>query len=119
MESSLGDVNLESQGRIVQLDLRLRTICPRKRVALAVLLSEIDSQGNEYQRGMKTMTIPAHNFPPCRDVTVRCIKFVLPEDLDVSGDTPDSICNARNLRARVIAHSIDSDYRCCECPITL
>lgn len=119
MEISLGDVNLESQGRIVQLDLRLRNICPRKRVALAVLLSEIDSQGNEYQRGMKTMTIPAHNFPTCRDVTVRCIKFVLPEDLDVSGDTPDSICNARNLRARVIAHSIDSDYRCCECPITL
>ena len=39
----------------------------------------------QYQRGSKAMTIPAHNFPTCRDVLVKCIKFVLPEDLDISG----------------------------------
>lgn len=43
----------------------------------------------EYQRGMKAITIPAHNFPTCRDILVKCIKFVLPEDLSVSGGQHD------------------------------
>lgn len=47
----------------------------------------------EYQRGSKAMTIPAHNFPTCRDVLVKCIKFVLPEDLDISGGSTQVMCN--------------------------
>ena len=68
---------------------------------------------------MKTMTIPAHNYPSCRDVLVRCIKFVVPEDLDVSGGPVCAMCNQRNFRARFIAHNIDTDYRCCETPVTV
>ena len=108
-----GDLGMESLGRIVQLDVRLRSVCPQKRVALGVLLSEVDEEGNEYKRGMKALTIPAHNRETCRDVIVRCIKFVLPEDLDVSG-SPSSICDVRNLKARFIAHYIDNDFDCCE-----
>ena len=59
------------------------------------------------------MTIPAHTRETCRDVNVRNIKFVLPEDLDVSG-SPCSICNARNFKARFIAHYIDNDFDCCD-----
>lgn len=81
------------------------------------MLSEVDQQGNEYQRGMKTLTIPAHNHPTCRDVLVKCVKFVLPEDLDVSGGTPNAMCNTRNFKARFIAHHIDSDHHCCEQPV--
>lgn len=73
----------------------------------------------EYQRGMKAITIPAHDFPTCRDVLVRCIKFVVPEDLDVSGGATDALCNPRNFRVRFIAHNIDTDYRCCEAALTL
>lgn len=109
-----GDVSLESLGRILQLDVNLKSVCPGKRTALGVVLTEIDQEGNEHQRGMKTMTIPAHNSPTCRDVLVKCIKFVLPEDMDVSGENPPAICNARNFKARFIAHYIDSDFRCCE-----
>lgn len=98
--------------RILQLDVTLKNICPNKRVALAVLLSEVDDHGNEYKRGMKTITVPAHTKDGCRDVTVRCIKFVLPEDLDVSGTT-DSICNRRKFKARFITHYIDHDFECC------
>ena len=68
----------------------------------------------EYQRGSKAMTIPAHNFPTCRDVLVKCIKFVLPEDLDISGGSTQVMCNPRSFKARFIAHNIDSDFRCCE-----
>lgn len=112
VEFDAGELGMDSLGRIVQLDVTLKNICPQKRVALAVLLHEVDLMGNEYKRGMKTMTIPAHKRPSCRDVTIRCIKFVLPEDLDVSGTT-DSICNCRKFKARFIAHYIDNDFECC------
>lgn len=115
----MGDTYLESLGRIVQLDVTIRNVCPGKRVALAVILTEEDENGMEYQRGMKAMTIPAHDYPSCRDVLVKCIKFVLPEDLDVSTGDPAAICNPRNLKVRFIAHNIDTDYRCCESVITL
>ena len=115
----LGDTYLESLGRIVQLDVTIRNVCPNRRVALAVILTELDDSGNEYQRGMKAFTIPAHQFPTCRDVLVKCIKFVLPEDLNVSTGAPGSMCGTRNLRARFIAHNIDTDYRCCDVLITV
>lgn len=60
------------------------------------------------------LPIPAHSAPGCRDVLVQCIQFVLPEDLDVSGGCQNAMCNARKFKARVIAHNIDTDYRCCE-----
>ena len=113
VEFDAGEIGMESLGRIVQLDVTLRNVCPNKRVALAVLLHEVDSNGCEHKRGMKTMTVPAHTRGSCHDVTVRCIKFVLPEDLDVSG-TRDSICNTRRFRARMIAHYIDNDFECCD-----
>lgn len=54
----MGDTYLESLGRIIQLDVTVRNVCPGKRVALAVILTEVDENGEEYQRGMKAMTIP-------------------------------------------------------------
>ena len=114
----LGDTWLESQGRIIQIDVTVKNVCPGKRVALAVILTEVDDDGMEYQRGMKAITIPAHDFPTCRDVLVRCIKFVVPEDLDVSGDAA-ALCDPRKFRVRFIAHNIDTDYRCCEAAVTL
>ncbi len=115
----LGDTYLESLGRIIQMDVTVKNVCPGKRVALAVLLSEVDESGMEYQRGMKAITIPAHNFPTCRDVLVKCIKFVVPESLDVSGGSTQVMCNPRNFKVRFIAHNIDTDFRCCESVLTL
>ena len=112
----MGNVSLDSQGRIIQMDVTIKNVCPGKQVALAAILAEVDQNGMEYQRGMKAMTIPAHSFSTCRDVRVKCIKFVVPEDLSVSGG---AMCSARNFKARFIAHNIDTDYRCCESMITL
>ena len=102
---------MESLGRIVQMDVTLKNICPHRRVALAAILTEVDELGVEHQRGMKIMTIPAHTADRCRDITVRCIKFVLPEDL-VEED-PTMLCRTRNLKARFISHYIDSGFDCC------
>ncbi len=84
----VGDVSLESLGRIMQLDVTIKNVCPNKRVALAAILTEVDQNGMEHQRGMKTMTIPAHNSPTCRDVLVKCIKFVCPRTWTSPADPP-------------------------------
>ena len=115
----MGDVYLESMGTILQMDVTVKNVCPKKRVALAAILTEVDENGMEYQRGTKTVTIPAHNYPSCRDVLVKCMKFVLPKDLDVSGGSTQAMCSPRQFKARFIAHNIDSDYRCCESVLTL
>ncbi len=114
VEFDAGDLGMESLGRILQLDVTLKNVCPHKRIALAVILTEVDSHGMEYKRGLKTMTVPAHTRSSCHDVTVRCIKFVLPEDLDVSGCSAASICNKRKFKAKFIAHYIDNDFECCK-----
>ena len=112
VEFDAGDLVLDSLGRIVQIDVTLHNVCPKRRVALAVMLNEVDDFDVEYKRGMKTLTIPAHTRDGCRDVTVRCIKFVLPEDLDVRGEA-FTICNERRFRARFIANYVDYDFECC------
>ena len=109
-----GEVTLEGLGRIVQIDVRLRHVCPYKRVALAVYLTEVDDEGLEYDLGLKTLAIPAHDSATCKDVLVRCIKFVLPESQNQTSETTDSICTQRNLKARIIAHYIDTGFHCCE-----
>ena len=111
-EQFAGEIGLDSPGRILELDATIKDVCPGRRVALAVILNEVDDEYNEHKRGLKTITVPAHDKDGCRDVTVRCIRFVLPEDLDVSGD-PDAICNERKFKARFIAHYIDNDFECC------
>jgi Ca-activated chloride channel family protein len=103
LEFDAGELMTESLGRILELDVVLKNICPYKRVALAAIVTEVDSEGHEYKRGMKTMAIPAHTRSTCQDIKIRRIKFVLPEELDVSG-SPNSICNQRNFKARFIAH---------------
>ncbi len=94
VEHDAGLLGLDSSGRILQLDVTIKDVCSNRRVALAVILNEVDDEENELKRGLKTIAVPAHGREGCRDVTVRCIRFVLPEDLDVSGE-PDAICNER------------------------
>lgn len=113
VEFDAGTLGMESLGRILQLDVTLKNVCPRKRVALAAIVTEVDARGIEHKRGMKTITVQAHTRATCHDVTVRGIKFVLPEDLDVSGGSTTSICNSRRFKARFLANYIDNDFDGC------
>lgn len=113
VEYDAGELGMESLGRILQLSVTLKNVCPHKRVALAAIVTEVGCDDAEYKRGMKIMTIPAHSGDSCRDVTVRCIKFVLPEDLDIPHKDDKGICGKRRFKARFIAHYIDNDFDCC------
>ena len=110
---AMGDVELDSRGCILQVDVNIKDVCPGRRVALAAILTEKDAEGMEYQRGMKVMTIPAHSAAGCRDVLVKCIRFVVPEDSALRRET-SGICSSRNFLLRFIAQTMDTDYRCCE-----
>ena len=104
---NLGDVVITSLGRIIQLDLTLRSVCPDKQVAVAVQLTEVDDRGFENSRGIKFFTVPIRTDESCTDVQISCIRFVVPEIFN-------SICEARNFRARVLANYIDTDFVCCD-----
>ena len=106
IQYDVGEIELSSLGRIIQIDLTLKSICPGKEVALAVLLYEKDDLGNEYSRGMKTLLIPAHSESGCEDIKVRCIRFVVP---DLS-----SHCEKRNFIVRAFGNYTNTDFICCK-----
>ena len=110
VEFDAGLLDLGALGRILQLSVTLQNVCPGKRVALAAILSELNEEDVELQRGMKILTVPAHDSASCQNVTVRCIKFVLPQDETA---VVASICGERRFRARFIAHYIDNNFACC------
>ena len=116
---NLNNVELSSLGRIVQFDTTIKNICPGKQVAVAVQLTEVDSSGNEYPRGMKYFTIPKHTADTCSDVEIKCIRFVLPEDQSVAECCANSLCGTRNFKARVMANYIDTDFLCCDTKIIM
>ena len=108
-----GEVYLSGLGRILQVDVVVKNVCPGRKVAAAVLLTELGEDGVEHDRGMKTVLIPAQDGTDCRDIHLKCISFVVPEVLDRTGD-PASICNARRFRTRVLANYVDTDFTCCD-----
>lgn len=112
IEFNAGDIELTSLGRILQLDATIKNVCPNKRVALAIIVNEVDDFDVEYKRGFKVLTIPAHNQNNCQDITIRCIKFVLPEELNVT-NTLNMMCTSRKFKVSLIANYIDYDFDCC------
>ena len=122
MTYDLDDMPVESQGRVLQLNAKVRNICPGRRTAVMISLHELDQYGNEQPRGMKAFTLPAHNENGCRDITLSKVRFVLPEDLAPASSSASSDasaagncgvgCGVRNFIARTFAHYIDSEYTC-------
>ena len=110
MEFNAGDLQLEGLGRILQLDVRLKNVCPGRRVALAVILTEEDEEGTEQTVGTKIYTVPAHSGAYCRDILVKCIPFVVPEKTNFCGG---GMCAQRRLKARFLAQYLDVDLHCC------
>lgn len=109
LEYDAGDLYLDSLGRILEIKTTIKKVCPNRRVALAVIVHEIDENNIEHKRGIKTMVIPAHYHPECHDIKINCIKFILPEELNCSCD---QLCDTRRFRVRFIAHYIDFDFDC-------
>lgn len=108
LEYELDDSELSSLGRLLNLSFTVKNVCPYKRVAVAVIVHELDSKNREHPRGLKTFVI-SHREKGCRDIKVNCLHFVLPESLDEE-HSPHSICEKRRFVVRTISHYIDTNF---------
>lgn len=102
---SIANVQPAPQGCVAEIGVRVRGVCPGKRVALGILMYELDESDGEHLRGMKSMTLPAHSESSCRDVVVESVRFVLPEDVSLA---TDGSCGERRFRVRVHVHYMDA-----------
>lgn len=108
IQYDLGEIDLHHTGRILECNLMLRNICPNQRTALTLILKEIDRSGKTIQRGFLTFTVPAHHAKGCRNVRVKSIRFVLPDDCMPAC----SLCEKRRFSLQVLANGVDTDFHC-------
>ena len=90
----------EFVGRTLDVNTTLRNVCPGRRSALGLTLTEVDENGVEYARGFQAVTVPAHNGRCNQDVKVETVRFILPEDL--------SLQNRRHFIVRTQHHYLDA-----------
>jgi hypothetical protein len=81
---TVANVVPDAQGCMVQVGVRVRSVCPGRSAALGVVLFELDEQDVQQVRGMKTVALPAHHESCCRDILVEGICFVLPEETSLA-----------------------------------
>lgn len=105
LEYDLGDYSLSDLGRILELSVNIKNVCPNKKVAVAITLNEVNDLGEEIKKAMKVLSIPAHNSTVCEDIKLKNIKFVLPEENGL-------LCSERKLVARILANYIDNNPVC-------
>ena len=91
----------QAMGRILDVTVTLRNVCPGRRSAVGLTLTEVDSDGAEYARGFRAITVPAHNGNCSRDIQLDSVRFILPEDL--------SLQRRRHFICRVSHHYMDAD----------
>lgn len=102
----LPNMQLDEDGRVLEVTMTLLSICPNRRVAVGIMLTEVDSAGNEHPRGFKAFVVDAHQGACCADIAVQRTRFILPESLRVDGCV--GICQGRrHFIVRAEAHYID------------
>ncbi len=106
---NMDDIYCGSSGCVVVVNVSLKMICPGKKVALAVMLYEIDEMGCEISRGFKCIEVPAHQAKTCRDMEVRNICFAVPAGNDATR-AAEANCRSKQFIARVVTNYVD-------CPI--
>ncbi len=104
---TLTEGSVDGTGRTLDISMTLRGVCPSKRVAVGITITEVDNIGNEYPRGFRAVTLPAHSGSGCCDIAVPVTRFILPDDVRVDGGT--GLCSGRrHFVVRTACHYADS-----------
>lgn len=69
-----------SPGRVLDVNATLLNVCPGRRSALGLTLTELDANGTERPCGFQAVNVPAHHGRCNQDITVDTVRFVLPEN---------------------------------------
>ena len=102
--------NEDSLGRMMDVTMRLCNVCPGRRCAVGVHLTEMDENGSEHERGFRSITVPAHNYSTNRDIELPALRFVMPEDVSVAGNG----CR-RHFVVRTTNHYMEEPAGCRRC----
>lgn len=95
----IGNCKEEMQGRVLDVNVTLRNVCPGRCSSLGLSLSELDEDGTEYARGFRAISVPAHNARCYQDVQLDTVRFVLPEERGLQ--------RRRHLIVRTTHHYLD------------
>jgi len=91
----------QALGRVLDVVTTLRNVCPGRRSAVGLTLTEVDNDGAEYARGFRAISVPAHSARCPQDITLESVRFILPEDL--------SLQRRRHFVVRTDHHYLDAD----------
>lgn len=97
-----------SRGRVLDVNLTMRGVCPGRRSSVGVHLSEVDENGMEHARGFRAVAIPAQNAGARCDVALSALRFILPEDMSVARHG-----RRRHFIVRTTHHYLDEDCGAC------
>lgn len=98
--------NDSAMGRTLDVEMTLRDVCPHRRVAVGMELSEVDGDGREHSCGFRAVTVPAHHQSGLCDLGVERVRFILPE----SAREGRGLCSGRrHFVLRTTNHYMDSN----------
>ena len=98
--------DLSNVGRYLTLRLTVKNVAPNKQVALGIKIYETTG-GCRVIKGHKEFAF-AHNGNCCRDITLKNVHFVLPEEI-AETDDKTNICSQRTFDIETLSHYIDLD----------
>ncbi len=84
-EVELSGTYLNPPVRVIEIDVTVKDVHPGEELPMMVSLAEAGTDGYGHCQGTRSVTVPAHEFPTCRDVMIRRIRFEVPEDVNMSG----------------------------------
>lgn len=101
------DQEILSTGRVLDVTLTLRNVCPCRHISVGYLVTEVDENNNEHARGFKAFTVEPHYYASCRDMELESTRFILPDDARVDGCSGQ--CEGtRHFIVRAEAHYADT-----------
>lgn len=95
----------QSMGRVLDVSVTLENVCPGRRSAVGLTLTEVDENGAEYARGFRAVTVPAHSGSGNCSIQLQPVRFILPDD--------QSLQRRRHFICRVDQHYMDADPLLC------
>lgn len=105
--ADVGPVKVTGTGCFLEVHLTLKGVCPGRKVALGVLLTEKDNHGKEHPCGVKTLVVPPHHGEVCKDIRLECLRFVIP-----SNEWSERPCEQRRFEVRALANYMDFKFEC-------
>lgn len=107
---TIADQLVEGMGHTLDIAMTLRDVYPDRRVAVGIAIYEVDDHNEEFSRGFRAVTLPAHSGRCRADVAMPRMRFVLPDDIRLDSEKTCDI--RRHFVVRMNSHYVDTSSMC-------